>query len=67
MDVDFGLSEMNWKGFVGALGVGNDMGVPVENFGGGLGKKHGNGWNRIGPSKSSRSLSIAHKWAVVID
>ncbi|GKE72791.1 hypothetical protein Tco_1534832, partial [Tanacetum coccineum] len=24
-------------------------------------------WARIGPSKSSQSLSIAHKWAVVID
>ncbi|GKC12277.1 hypothetical protein Tco_1009059 [Tanacetum coccineum] len=24
-------------------------------------------WARIGPSKSSQSLSNAHKWAVVID
>ncbi|GJW55490.1 hypothetical protein Tco_0099575 [Tanacetum coccineum] len=24
-------------------------------------------WARIGPSKSSQSLSIAHKWAVEID
>ncbi|GJS43206.1 hypothetical protein Tco_0568249 [Tanacetum coccineum] len=27
----------------------------------------GSNWARIGPSKSSQSLSNAHKWAVVID
>ncbi|GJX72144.1 hypothetical protein Tco_0309315 [Tanacetum coccineum] len=42
-------------------------------LGGGLGLKQwgsgglGFGGKWIGPSKSSQSLSIAHKWAVVID
>ncbi|GJU25249.1 putative reverse transcriptase domain-containing protein [Tanacetum coccineum] len=37
-------------------------------LGGGIARKTvGNGGSRIGPSKSSQSLSIAHKWAVVID
>ncbi|GJU34700.1 hypothetical protein Tco_1183054, partial [Tanacetum coccineum] len=67
------------KGYRGNGEVGNELGdvlgvvVLAINRGRG-GYKVGGKWGRgtvmvrrIGPSKSSQSLSIAHKWAVEID
>ncbi|GJZ94341.1 hypothetical protein Tco_0666544 [Tanacetum coccineum] len=77
-----GLCDLPGKGFVGVLGRWEWVGVSWEVlWGSGLELKPwemaGNGFGgygvtvqygcRIGPSKSSQSLSIAHKWAVVID
>ncbi|GKF17065.1 hypothetical protein Tco_0061983, partial [Tanacetum coccineum] len=58
---------------IGAMGSGEGYGIAVEctrdsGFGHKpWGKLIGCNWARIGPSKSSQSLSIAHKWAVEID
>ncbi|GJU87475.1 hypothetical protein Tco_1295021 [Tanacetum coccineum] len=62
-----GLTKIaNMAGFWAFVGLGLVLG-PL-----GLGfvctmAEIGCNWARIGPSKSSQSLSIAHKWAVVID
>ncbi|GKE15347.1 hypothetical protein Tco_1422924 [Tanacetum coccineum] len=69
IDGVFGLCDCQQGRVIGVMGCGKWYGESREVWSGfGLAMAEiGCNWARIGPSKSSQSLSNAHKWAAVID